>query len=166
MLNEEMIDRINKLATQFRNALDAAHRAGEFAEDPWFKSTAFPKGCCGDVCYLLEHYLLEQGIPTYHVWGEYNDENPNNYQSHAWLLTTDFSHTIDITGDQFIDNPLFLNYSHKVYVGKQDELHHMFKVEERNIRDSCRLSELRCMDESRLPRIYSTVINYIKHNIY
>lgn len=89
------------------------------------------------------------------------DENPYNNQSHAWLETVDFCFIIDITGDQFTNNPLFLNYSPKVYVGKRDEFHCMFRVSERSIHASCRLSELRCLDESRLPNLYCSIMKYI-----
>jgi hypothetical protein len=164
VIEEEKIQELKTLATQFRNALEAAHRAGDFVGDPCFAAPDFPRGCCGDVCYLLEHFLLDHGISTYHIIGEYYDENPENYRSHAWLATIDFCYTIDITGDQFKDDPLRLNYNEKVYVGEHDDFHHLFAVAERNVHVSCRLSDLRCLDERRLPSIYGAIMKYMDHD--
>ena len=34
---------------------------------------------------------------------------------------------IDITGDQFEDDPIFLNYNKPIWIGSEDNLHKLFK---------------------------------------
>ena len=52
--------KIERIARQFRNALDAAW------EDDMFRNlypfNNFPNDCCGHTCDLLSQYLLEHGI--------------------------------------------------------------------------------------------------------
>lgn len=52
--------KIERIARQFRNALDAAW------EDDMFRNlypfNNFPNDCCGHACDLLSQYLLEHGI--------------------------------------------------------------------------------------------------------
>lgn len=49
---------------------------------------------------MLAQFLLENGIRTYYVCGEYRDGSFENFRSHAWLLANN-QIIIDITGDQF-----------------------------------------------------------------
>jgi hypothetical protein len=88
------------LATKYRYAIDKALVKGEFINDSSFDR--FPLGCCGDASDLLAQYLLDNGINTYYVCGNYysKDYITWNTQSHAWLMTEDRI-IIDITGDQF-----------------------------------------------------------------
>ena len=48
------------LATTFRQAIEKANAAGEFDNDMTFYH--FPRGCCGDTCYLLAEYLSWNGF--------------------------------------------------------------------------------------------------------
>lgn len=73
--------RIEQLAHQFRQAIDAAYRAHEFRDDFRFKK--FPNGCCGDTSYLLAKYLLQKGIETIWVSTQRDD------WTHAWLVLKD-----------------------------------------------------------------------------
>ena len=47
---------IEKLASEFRTAIEMAKKEGEFEAD--FIFSRFPRGCCGDVSSLLGQYLL------------------------------------------------------------------------------------------------------------
>ena len=171
------MDRLYYLAEQFRNAMDCAKEAGYFENEVCFKS--FPKGSCGETCYLLAEYLLDHGIYTEYVEGM----NYSESQSHAWLVVADkadlerkrneystsifehdeqkdcsngyefmlraiqgksvndFDYTphdyasdlhgriiIDITGDQFHDNPEFKYYDIPVYVGEMDDVNWLFEI--------------------------------------
>ena len=76
------------LVIQFREALDAADVAGEFKKDISFNR--FPTACCGDAVDFLVQYLLENGIDSSYVCGNYYyDDSELNAQSHAWLMGGD-----------------------------------------------------------------------------
>lgn len=72
---------IEMLARSFREAIIAANENNEFINDLFFRR--FPKGCCGDACYLLAEFFKTHGIETIYVFGEYKD------QTHAWLVIKD-----------------------------------------------------------------------------
>lgn len=74
------MDRIYRLAHEFRVAMNRANDAGLFKQIMRFED--FPRGSCGDTCYLLAEYLLEHNIYTEYVCGT---KWP---QSHAWLVVT------------------------------------------------------------------------------
>lgn len=141
---------IKRLVNQFRAAIDLAKDAGNFDMD--FSFYKFPRGCCGDTCDLLAQFLLENDIRTYYVCGTYIDGSFENHQYHAWLLTD--NHTIiDITGDQFKDNPDFLKYDKSVYVGVDDDFHRLFKFEDRDIHKNFGLDTLGSMVPAEAKRV-------------
>ena len=72
---------IYNLACVFKSAIIAARDDGLFNGDDSF--CHFPRGCCGDTCYLLASFLKEYGIETLYVWGD------RGFQSHAWLVVND-----------------------------------------------------------------------------
>ena len=74
-------DHLYELAQHFKTAIVRAWEAGRFDGDIAFYK--FPRGCCGDTCYLLAEYLLSFGIETVYVCGSELD------QSHAWLVVKD-----------------------------------------------------------------------------
>lgn len=149
---------IKGLVNQFRNAINAAKDAGEFDND--FSFCRFPRGCCGDASCLLAQYLLKNDIKTYYVCGTYRDDITESIQSHAWLQTIDQT-IIDITGDQFWNDLEFFNYNISVYIGKGDRFHRLFKVEERNIRESVNLDDLGRICQPRLKQLYAKILKYI-----
>lgn len=75
------MDRIMRLVSEFRNAMNCANDAGIFNHVLGFEH--FPLGSCGETCYLLAQYLLEHDIFTEYVCGR---KWP---QSHAWLVVAD-----------------------------------------------------------------------------
>lgn len=75
------MDTIIELVQAFRAKLDYAYNEGLFSGDIIFHR--FPKGCCGDTCYLLAEYLKLHGIQTIYVCGTFRDK------SHAWLVIKD-----------------------------------------------------------------------------
>lgn len=72
---------IYDLACLFKAAMLAAKADGYFNRDICFRE--FPRGCCGDTCYLLASFLKEKDIETLYVWGD------RGFQSHAWLVVND-----------------------------------------------------------------------------
>ena len=75
------MDAITELVQAFRAKLDCAYNEGLFSNDIIFHR--FPRGCCGDTCYLLAEYLKSHGIQTIYVCGAFRG------QSHAWLVIKD-----------------------------------------------------------------------------
>ena len=150
---------IKYIVTQYRSAIDKALTMGELDND--FSFSLFPHGCCGDAIDLLAQYLLDKGIKTYYVCGNYYYDDPTKgAQSHAWLQTEDKT-IIDITGDQFKDNSAFLNYDVSVYVGPEDEFHRLFKVEDRDVHQNMGLDALSSICRLRLSELYWKIEKYI-----
>lgn len=150
---------VRELVTKFRKAIDKAKTAGRFENEVVFKG--FPHGCCGDTSDLLGHYLLTHGIGTKYVCGQHYSLNCGCDASHAWLVLKNNT-IIDITGDQFSENPIFLNYSTKIYIGKADAFHKLFEVEDTDVRDAVPLHKLGCLEPKRLPDIYDIIMEYIE----
>ena len=148
------MNQIETLAWNFRKAIDAANKLGKFKMDIVYKN--FPYGCCGDTSDLLAEYLLENGVKTFYVCGTYIDEEFEKMQSHAWLCT-DGEIIVDITGDQFKYDSTFLNYNNPVYVGKMDEFHKLFIIDERDIHECYGLSQVGDFNYCRLKNIYDLI---------
>jgi len=72
---------IYDLACIFKSAMLVARDEGAFNGDDSF--CHFPRGCCGDTCYLLASFLNDYGVETLYVWGD------RGFQSHAWLVVND-----------------------------------------------------------------------------
>ena len=91
------IARLRILAARFRSAICATDPS-EVDPEVRFIVAGFPKGVCGEVCFLLGHYLRENGFPA----AEYvNGIRRLDGQSHAWIETGGI--IVDITGDQFAE---------------------------------------------------------------
>lgn len=156
--SEDKNETIKRLSNQFRRAIQLAMDEGEFSSDIAFRR--FPHGCCGDASDLLAQYLLDNGIITYYVYGVYSNGITDSMQSHAWLITE--GHTIiDITGDQFKDDPEFMKYSEEVYIGSVDKFHHLFEVDEGDIHKNCGINALGDMCHARLNELYNTIMRYM-----
>ena len=69
------------IAAIFRQAIEKARDKGEFDNDISFYH--FPRGCCGDTCYLLAEYLSEYGIRSFYM------EMNRGDCSHAWIAIDD-----------------------------------------------------------------------------
>ena len=99
MHHTQQIARLRTLATRFRMAVRATHPE-EVDPEVRFIVASFPKGVCGAICFLLGHYLRENGFPQ----AEYvNGIRPSDGESHAWIEIGDI--IVDITGSQFPEIP-------------------------------------------------------------
>ena len=117
------------VATFFRECLDQLCKNGTLANFPVLNR--FPSGCCGVVSDLLAEYLMQEySIPTLYVCGtHYYRDKTEAPQSHAWLMLKENQIIIDITGDQFKNDPEFLHYNIPVYVGTIDKMHSLFEYD-------------------------------------
>jgi len=97
MRQPEQIAALRTLATRFRAAIRETDPA-EVDAQVRFIVASFPKGVCGAVCFLLGHYLRQNGFPA----AEYvNGIRRSDGESHAWIETDGI--IVDITGDQFAE---------------------------------------------------------------
>jgi hypothetical protein len=142
------------LATQFRNAIEAAIDAGELHDEQLLRD--FPCRSCGIASDLLAAYFLENGIRTWYVDAAHRKGSFMNTQNHAWLITDDGT-IVDITGDQFKHFPKFMNYNESVYIGKTDTFHRLFQYDERNVSEVKSLESLSPKNQ----RAYQTIISYL-----
>ena len=74
---------------------------------------------------------------------------------------TDDHTIIDITGDQFKNDPNLLNYNKSVYIGFYDDFHRLFEVEDRDIDINNGLDALGINCQPRLQDLYRKIIKYL-----
>jgi len=65
-----------------------------------------------------------------------------------------------------MDNPVFLNNKHSVYIGIENEFYRLFEVDDRNIRKCLGIAALGSMCQPRLNNLYQKIIKYVEPNIY
>lgn len=121
------IAKIRGLALSFRNGIEKAIVNGDISSKTT-KSTMpyFPKGCCEVASDLLAQYLLEKGIHTKSVHGEYDYDDWENKYPHTWL-ETESGVIIDITADQFAKEEIFKVFDFMpCYVGIDRSFYSLF----------------------------------------
>lgn len=148
---------MEELIHHFRNAIDIAKENDEFVNIQPF--AIFPKGCCDVTCDLLGHYLLTYGIETYQVNGQFWSDKDGYSLNHVWLLTTD-GIVIDITGDQFKNDSTYFNYSKRVHIGEEDNLHRLF-IERRFEEENTTLDGEPNVRRNMLNQAYQKILKYI-----
>lgn len=145
------VEDLYRLVSQFRTAIETALENEAFSFRDRFHR--FPRGCCDDACDLLGQYLSEYGIDTRQFQGTYRDGGFENITGHAWLLLEDGT-IIDITGDQFKNDPVFLRFNEEVYIGPEIAFHRLF--EQNRICDNCSV-----YNTPRLCVLYQTIKQYL-----
>ncbi len=85
-------------AYRFRALIDAADRS------TWGEQFRyFPAGSCGAVSEMFGKHLIDNhGIDPFYVSGHAT----SSHKSHAWIEIEYLGLIIDLTGDQFVGNPL------------------------------------------------------------
>jgi len=121
------IQEIQEMAFRFRQAADNAFRHGAFG--PNYPFNNFPHECCDDMCDLFGQLLLEKEVLIFKVHGIYRYDNWTHQYPHVWLKLED-DIIIDLTGDQYKNDPIMLNYDLSCYVGKGNCLYSLFPKEE------------------------------------
>lgn len=135
---------VEKYARAFREAIEEARADGVFRGNPCMEQ--FPHGSCGETSDLLGEYLLLNGFANlYYVSGTHypttGDEEGDfrGKQTHAWISigdpTDENSLIVDITGDQFKNDPEYDYCDKPVYVGVRRRFHRLFEVERRDIHE-------------------------------
>lgn len=118
----------------------------------------FPIDCCDDSADLLAHYFFSEfGRCSYRVDGEIYDDTASMTRGHAWIEINGM--IVDITGDQFKFDEIFLNYDKKVFVGSGDEFHSLFMIMRREI--SLGIESLGEMSHDRMYWLYNTILRYL-----
>jgi hypothetical protein len=95
------IDRVGSIETETLWSLSLTLRKAILRTDRRILPVSFhdfPRGSCGDACPMLGNFLLENGFRC----PEYVAGTAGPF-THAWLEIG--SLVIDITADQFVDNP-------------------------------------------------------------
>lgn len=123
------IEKIQDLAIKFRNATDRAFEYGEFDQEYPFNN--FPHECCDDMCDLFGQLLFEREVPIYKVHAIYRYDNWAHQYSHVWLTLKD-GNIVDLTGDQYKNDAIMLNYNIPCYIGEENRLYKLFPKEGRN----------------------------------
>jgi len=114
---------IEQLAINFRKAIEKAQKNNE--DGYYFKD--FPFGQCGATSDMLAQYYIDNGITdVFYVNGIYYSERFEIGISHAWLQVS--GKIVDITGDQFKEQPYPLAFDEPVYVGELSRFHSLFDV--------------------------------------
>ena len=148
-------------AIRFRIAIENAKEAREFVSKR-FKTERmnnFPYDCCDDTADLFTHYLYQEfNIDSIRVDGEYYDKCLKGTCYHSWQVTDKW--LIDLTGDQFENDPTISLKADPVYVGKMDNFHMQF-----NIVRSYHSCGIECLGEGshdRMYFLYETIKKYLK----
>ena len=118
----------------------------------------FPHDCCDDTADLFTHYLYQNfGIDSIGVDGEYYD---SVLKKIMWaLMAGNRWWLVDLTGDQFNNDPSVLIKAEAVYVGKMDDFHRQFKI--RRQEHSCGIDCLCDGWRDRMYNLYKTVFRSI-----
>lgn len=121
------IKEIECLAIKFRQAADEAFEYGAFGQEYPFNK--FPYDCCDDMCDLFGEFLISQKINVSKVHGMYRYDYWEHKYPHVWLCLEDGT-VIDLTGDQYKNNPIMLKFDIPCYVGRPNRLHQLFPRDE------------------------------------
>lgn len=148
---------IEKEVRRFRCAIERAHAAGKFKENPF---TDFPNGCCDDSSEMLARYLLEEhGIVTTFYLKAHRDKVSDNTFNHAWLEWGDY--VIDITEDQTLIASMGAACGKPSFFHLKDDLHRSFgETWESYPSNESRVFESN--DGLRLNRIYKIIISNLQ----
>ena len=149
-------------ATRFRRAIEKAGAAGEFVPKKPFqpeRMNNFPHDCCDDTADLFTHYLYHEfGIDSIRVDGEYYDNRLKCTCGHSWQETDGW--IVDLTGDQFENDPSVQIKARAVYVGKLDDFHRQFAI--RRKEHSCGIECLGDACQDRMYDLYNAIMEYMK----
>lgn len=153
------INELKEIAFRFRHAVDVAFEDGAFSTYPF---NNFPYECCDDMCDLLGQFLFEKNVLVLKVSGIYRYDYWNNNYPHTWLSLQD-GLIIDLTGDQFKDDPIMLNNNDPCYVGKENKFYKLFPMKERTIIHYYGIENyINDNPRIRLWELYNTILIYYK----
>lgn len=156
------INEIKELAKKFRYATDAAFKCGALGRN--YPFDRFPHECCDDMCDLFGQFLFEKEVFVTKVHGIYRYDNWEHKYPHVWLLLNDGT-IIDLTGDQYKNNEIMLNYDIPCYVGKPDKLHKIFPKKDLRLYPYYGIENYDDdKTRQRLWKLYDTIISFWPNN--
>ena len=156
------LEEIKKLAFKFRQAADDAFEYGAFGSNYPFNN--FPHECCDDMCDLFGQLLFEIEVPIFKVHGIYRYDNWEHQYPHVWL-TLENNTIIDLTGDQYKDDPIMFNYDKPCYVGEENCFYKLFSKRERKSYAYYGINNY--SDEKqrkRLWKLYDVILSFYKND--
>ena len=125
MTREELLHE----AIRFRRAIEKAKDAGEFVPQRFKpeRMNNFPHDCCDDTADLFTHYLYHEfDIVSIRINASYFDKRLKCDCYHDWQETEGW--IVDLTGDQFQNDPSVPIKAKSIYVGKMDGFHRQFNI--------------------------------------
>lgn len=149
-------------ARRFRKAIEIARDVGEFNSSTYRKErmSEFPDDCCDDTADLFTHYLFSKfGVSSIRVDGQYYDSRWKCLCGHSWQETEGF--IVDLTGDQFSNDPAICIKGKSVYVGKMDAFHKQFEICAKW--HSCGIQSLSSTSWERMNGLYDRIVKYMKY---
>lgn len=156
MTNE--ISKIEFIVHRFWESLNEALHQHAFPKRPRTTIYYFPRGCCEIASSMLAQYLLENGISTFLVRGDYGD------QPHAWL-ETESEWIVDITSGQLKQMPEFNKYNlSEYYVGPHIPFYDLFS----DYYEKYEFNGLECESEDykrKIYPLYETLLRYLDEDL-
>lgn len=146
-------------ATGFRRAIEKAKDGGEFVPHRFKpeRMNNFPYDCCDDTADLFTHYLYHEfGIDSIRINASYYDKRLKCDCYHDWQETEGW--IVDLTGDQFENDPSVLIKAEPIYVGKMNDFHRQFKIKRQE--HSCGIE---CLGDGCWERMYGLYDVIIQH---
>ncbi|MBR3311412.1 MAG: hypothetical protein IKG15_06225 [Solobacterium sp.] len=146
-------------ATRFRRAIEKAKEAGEFIPKRFKpeRMNNFPHDCCDDTADLFTNYLYHEfEIDSIRINASYYDKRLKCDCYHDWQEIDGW--IVDLTGDQFENDPSVPIKAGSIYVGKMDDFHRQFKISRQE--HSCGIE---CLGDGCLDRMYGLYNAIMKH---
>lgn len=147
-------------AKRFRNAIEMARDAGDLTPMNMGseRMNRFPDDCCDDTADLFTHYLYHKfGIESIRVDGHYYNYRLRCSRGHSWQKTEGW--LIDLTGDQFDNDPVIPIKAPSIYVGKMGGFHRQFEIKRQE--RSCGIECLGDDCKDRMYWLYSIIMKHI-----
>lgn len=152
---------IKFLAQKFRKALEKAFPPHNGEKYPFDR---FPKECCDDVSDLFGQFLFERNEFVWKAFGKYYPDSGESPYPHVWIKLENGT-VVDLTGDQYKDNPTMLNYNNPCYVGQPNQLHQLFLSDEVRYEPYYGIDNyINDIVSKRLWAIYNKVMQYFEEN--
>ena len=148
-------------ATRFRRAIEKAKAAGEFTPQQFKpeRINNFPYDCCDETADLFTHYLYHEfGTDSIRINASYYDKRLKRDCYHDWQETDGW--LVDLTGDQFENDPSIPIKAESIYVGKMDSFHRQFEI--RWQEHSCGIECLGSGCWGRMYGLYNAIMKHVK----
>ena len=154
---------LEKEAIRFRKAILTVKEAGGFPADGFHfeRMNSFPIGCCDDTADLFSHYLFDKyGIVSIRVDGTCFDKYRRCSFNHSWQVVNGW--IVDLTGDQFDNDPALIVKGQAVYVGGSSFFHEQFEVDREELSKGIETLNGACWE--RMYRLYEIIMNNIERD--